>query len=228
MTFPQHRLSNSDNIRSGNAVAPDRSKLGIPLTGTEAQSVYVLSLGAPTLPVANNVALSQAVGAGAPFILNGALVSGGVATFDVPRNIVAAWTTVSIITITGYDVYGQLMVEIAPSGSSFVGKKAFKRVTSVVSSAAITAATLGTGGRLGLPYRPSLGGFIRGRFGEDTADAGVYTAPERVTMTGASNDVRGTYAPASTLDGVTVVTVVMASLNGPDNVHAFGLAQFAG
>ena len=65
--------------------------------------------------------------------------SGGVATFDVPRNVVAAWTTTAVLTVTGTE-YGKVVVESAASGTSMTGKKAFKTVTGVAASTAVTLA----------------------------------------------------------------------------------------
>lgn len=234
--FPQHRISNTDNLRTGNASSPGRQKLGVPLGGVEAQAVITQSLGAPAAAAANNVSTSQSVtGAGTAFILNGTLAGtapvgfslGGatVAVFDFPRNIVGAWTGTAVITITGRDEYGQVMTEVSPSGTAHTGKKAFKIITSVTTSASITAATLGTGGVLGLPYRPVVGGFIRGRLNEDTADAGTYAVPERSASTTTTNDVRGTYAPAGALNGTNVYVVAYAVQNGPNDSDAYGIAQ---
>lgn len=227
--FPSHRISNSDDIRTGNAVAPNRSKLGVPLSGAEAQPLIVISLGAPILQDADGVSASQTVtGAGTAFLINGALASSGAVTFDVPRNVVGAWTNTAVITITGTDVYGQAMVETSASGTSHTGAKAFKTVTSVTTSATVTSATVGSGVKLGLPYRPVLGGFLRGRVNEDTADSGTYVAPIRTTSTGTTADVRGTYAGAVTLDGSAVISVIVAVQNGPSDANAYGISQFSG
>lgn len=110
-----------------------------------------IDLGSPDTADADGVAASQSVSAGASFTLNGALVSDGVAVFDVPRNVVAAWTTTSILTITGTDADGNTVVEKSASGTAHTGSKAFKTVTSVSSSASITSATVGTGTKIGLP-----------------------------------------------------------------------------
>lgn len=236
--FPPHRVSNTDNLRSGNAQSAGRQKSGVPLAGAEAQAAIRLSLGAPAAGAANSVALSQApTGAGAAFTINGALAVAGssvagfnlgaanVALFDFPRNVIAAWTNSAIITITGYDEYGQLMTEVSASGTAHTGKKAFKVITSITTSATLAAATVGTGTLLGLPYKPTVGGFIRGRLNEDTADAGTYAVPERTTSTTSTNDVRGTYAPAGALNGTNVYTVVMCVQNGPNDSDAYGIAQ---
>lgn len=116
-----------------------------------ASSVYVINLGSPDVADPNGVAESQSVGEGEAFELDGALVVGGEAVFDQPRNVVAAWTTTSVLTITGKDEYGNTVVETSASGAAHTGKKAFKRITSVTSSVAITSATVGTGDVLGLP-----------------------------------------------------------------------------
>lgn len=115
-----------------------------------------LELGSPNTASSNAGCLSQSVAAAGSFVLNGTLAAANasgvtVITFDVPRNIVAAWTTTSVLTFTGTDEYGVVMHENSASGASHTGKKAFKTITSITSTASITAATVGTGEKLGLP-----------------------------------------------------------------------------
>lgn len=112
-----------------------------------------INLAAPTTASSTCVAASQSVALGAAFVLNGANVTGGVAVFDYARNVVAAWTTTAILTITGTDIIGRTIVETTASGTSHTGKKAFKTVTSVTSNASITSATIGNGVVFGLPFR---------------------------------------------------------------------------
>ena len=117
-------------------------------------ALKLINLGAPTANASNNICTSQSVGAAADFSLNGSLLStytSGKMILDVPRNVVAAWTTTSVLTITGKDEYGNTMVETSASGTSHTGTKAFKEITSISSSASITSATVGTGVVLGLP-----------------------------------------------------------------------------
>lgn len=114
--------------------------------------LWLINLGSPTLAASNNVALSQSVtGAGTAFVLNGTLLQGAVAILDVPRNVVAAWTGTAVLTITGKDEFGITMIEKSASGTSHTGKKAFKQITSITTSASITSATVGTGVQFGLP-----------------------------------------------------------------------------
>lgn len=111
-------------------------------------------LGNPVVASSNGISASQTVtGAGTAALLNGALAdaSGNFVDLGVPRNVVAAWTNTAVLTITGVDVHGNAMVEKSASGTSHTGKKAFKKVTSVTTSATITSATIGYGDVLGLP-----------------------------------------------------------------------------
>ena len=124
----------------------------------------------PDVLDADGVAASQTVtGAGTAFVLNGALVSGGVAIFDVPRCVQAAWTNAAYITITGKDEYGNTIVEVSATGTSHYGTKAFAKVTSVTTSATITSATVGTSDTIGLPFfLPSRNNVLR--VARDTVD----------------------------------------------------------
>jgi hypothetical protein len=231
--YPSHRPSVSDDLRTGAATSANAVKKGVPLAGAEAQAVLVLSLGAPIAADDDGVCASQAVAGAQDLTINGALASGGVATFDVPRcvQVDADGAATAVFTIYGTDAYGASIREtITANGTTAVlGVKAFKTVTRVASSAATTGnVIIGTTTKLGLPYRPVVGGFIRGILNENTADAGTYVAPSRVTATATTVDVRGTYAPAGTLDGTNVYKVAIAVQNGPANSDAFGVTQFNG
>ena len=179
----------------------------------------------PIVADADGISVSQSVGAGADATITGLQAVAGVAILDVPRNVVGAWTTDSVVTVYGTDVYGQAMSEVFASGATLTGTKAFKTVTRITSSAAITAATFGTGTKLGLKYRPVVGGFVRGRLNEDSADAGTYVAPSRVTATTSTVDVRGTYAYAGTANGTNVFTVIYFVKPGPNDEDLFGVTQ---
>lgn len=231
--FPPHRISNTDDLRSGNAVSPNRVLKGIPLAGAEAQATIVINLGAPTVADVDGICAAQAIAAAGDALINGTLAAAGSFTADVARGVQVdssdAGDTTQTVTIYGTDVYGQSMVEeIALNGTTDVlGLKAFKTVTRVAVDDALAGnLTVGTTKKIGLPYRPVVGGFIRGRAGEDSTDAGTYVAPIRTTSTATSADVRGTYLPAGTLDGTIVYTVVIAVKNGPVDADAFGIAQF--
>lgn len=191
--------------------------------GVEATSVYRYSV-APVLASSNGIALSQSVVSTA-FVLNGALVSGGVATFDVARNVVAAWTNTAILTITGTDAYGAALVETTASGTSHTGKKAFKTITSVVSNASITGATVGSGAIVGLPFRVAASDLIAARF-DNAIDAGTFVAAVTTTATGTTGDVRGTFAASGTFDGAKKLSLTLIVADDSTREGSFGVTQY--
>lgn len=178
----------------------------------------------PVVSVAAAFAASQSIGAAGLALLNGAApyVAAGVGVPDVARNVIGAWTTASTVTVTGTDAYGAAQTE-AQTGTAFTGKKAFMTITKITSSAAITAATFGFGNVLGLPFRVSSGGFFAPTF-DDAADAGTFVKPD-LTMpaTATTGDVRGTYAPAGTLNGAKYVGALIMPSNPATVIGAFGV-----
>lgn len=185
----------------------------------------LVSLGAPDTADADGVCASQAGTADTAMTIAGALASGGVATFDVPRNVVGAWTNAATLTVTGTDEYGETIVETSASGTSMAGKKAFKTVTSVVPSANITGATVGTGDVLGLPFRLAGSGFVVRELEDGAAPtAGTAVAGVTTAATATTGDVRGTYDPNSACNGTKVFELLVAS---PDPTDV-GVAQYGG
>lgn len=91
----------------------------------------------------DGVAQNQTPGAAGNLTLNGALVSGGVATFDVPRRVLlttAADESGKTVTVTGTDRSGQTQTETltGPNATTGYTVKDFKTVTQVAVSAAFT------------------------------------------------------------------------------------------
>lgn len=186
---------------------------GLLVASTTKASDVLISLGAPDVADADGISVSQSVVvATTPLAtITGALASGGVATFDVPRNVVGAWTGTAVLTVTGTDVYGKSLSEASASGTSLAGKKAFKTITAVSFSANVTAATVGSGDVLGLPvFLPEIP-FIRAEIQDGAAAtagtlvAGVQTAGGATTTTG---DIRGTYDPNAACDGSKVFQLI--------------------
>lgn len=162
------------------------------------------NLGIPATAVATLIAASQSIGAAGLALLNGSgtLVNGAI-VFDVPRNVVGAWTGASVITITGTDVFGKVLRENSASGTAHTGKKAFKTITSIVSSAAITLATFGSGVVLGLNnFIPAVGYVLKELQDGVAAVAGTVVAGVDTVATALTGDIRGTYTPNSAPNGV--------------------------
>jgi len=189
--------------------------------------VYTINLGAPDAADADGAVASQAATAASGLAtgINGALASGGVATFDVPRAVVAAWTTSATLTVTGTDEYGNTVVESSAAGTSMAGKKAFKTITNVETDTDITGLTVGTGDVLGLPvFLPQTGMVIAELEDGAAATAGTVVAGDTAAATATTGDVRGTYDPNSAMDGAKAIQLVVAI---PDP-SAKGNAQYAG
>lgn len=171
----------------------------------------LLDLGSPATADADGVAASQSVSANANFTLNGALVSGGVAVFDTPRNVVAAWTTAAILTITGTDVDGKTVVEKTASGTSHTGKKAFKTVTSVSSDTSITSATVGTGNVLGLPVYVADASYI---VAELESGVAMPRKPRKIVYAGRVLCTDGTYGVAHVPFAGTIKSIRTVEIEG--------------
>ena len=192
-------------------------------------NVVKISLGAPDVADPNGICEAQSGAAGA-LTLDGALVSGGVATLDVPRNIVidSGGVDTAVLTITGTDAYGNTIVEnITLNGTTAVaGKKAFKTVTSVVSSATISnGAFVGTGDVLGLPvFLPGTAYVLKELEDGAAPTAGTLVAGVSTAATATTGDVRGTYDPNSAADGAKVFDLLVAL---PDPKYK-GVSQYAG
>ena len=170
----------------------------------------------PVVGVANYYSVSAAIAAAGSAVL-------AATQADVPRNVVGAWTTSSTVTVTGTDYYGQPQTE-AQTGTAFTGKKAFATITSITSSAAVTAATFGTGNVLGLPFRTSSGDIMPAMF-NDAADAGTFVPPDlTLPATSATGDVRGTYAPAGTLNGAKFLSILLKPADPSTQVGSFGVS----
>lgn len=201
----RHTISRADTLFSGGAYYPLANALpGLPVDVTN----YV-NFGAVAAAAANAIALSQSSAGGTNALtINGALATAGVATIPTPRNIVAAWTTTAVMTITGTDYYGAAQTEQSASGTSHTGKKAFASITSVTFSVAVTLATVGTGVKLGLPYRVDTNGIL---------DALTDNLP----------DVTYTFVPADTTSPATATTGdvrgTIAASTAPNGTHAYAL-----
>lgn len=196
---------------------------------TSVMTPVLMTLGAPDVADANGISESQSVSLGEEAVLDGAiadLAGGAYAEFDVPRNVVGAWTNSATITITGEDEYGNTVVETTGSaGTSHAGKKAFKKVTSIVPSANITGATFGTGDVLGLPIRlPQKGLVVREMEDGAAPSAGTLLAAVDSAATATTGDVRGTYEPNSACDGAKAFSL-LAYVPDPSDT---GVDQYSG
>jgi hypothetical protein len=231
----EHTISHAESLFSGDAsYAGARAKRGIPLS-----KLLMVSLGAPIVADVNGVCESQVNGAAKTLTLDGASVTAGVAILDFPRNLTvdADNTGTAVLTCTGTDKYGAVMVEnITMNGTTVVpGKKAFKTVTSITTSAASTGDIIvGFGDILGLPYRVDAAGLVMAYLDSaldlttsavlGTFAAAVSTDPATAT----TGDVRGTYLPNTATNGTRIFKVLIQVGSTATKVGAYGVDQFGG
>jgi hypothetical protein len=98
---------------------------------------------------ATNICTSQTPGAAGALTLNGALVSGGVATLPTPQRVlITTADNTHTFTVTGNSPTGTLLTEVVgPITTSAYTALDYATVTSIVINAAATAAvTVGTNG----------------------------------------------------------------------------------
>jgi hypothetical protein len=234
--------SSTTMYANGNALYGDPSPmdLGVGPLGR----IYVWDL-IPQASTTNNLATSQtAAGAGAVTLTAGTSVKSVVNAYgqsvlqlDVPRAIkVNCSTTARAFTVSGYDYYGQTMSEVitvAVAGTAVTGLKAFYQVSSVTIAGSATAVVVGTSDVFGCPVRFTDKSYvIRYGWNNATADdtSGTLTVADTATATTGTGDVRGTFAPSTSADGIkrAVVTLALPAIAvGPNATRtgALGVTQ---
>ena len=200
------------------------------ISGVSDTALVEINLGAPDVADANGYVESQNLTTlgvfSADTTVAAALLAAaldGVA--DVPRNVVAAWTGTAVLTVTGTDVDGNVVVESSASGTSLAGKKAFKTITNIEVSGNVTSLTVGTGDVFGLPvFLPGAGHVLKELQDGAAATAGTVVGGVSTAATATTGDVRGTYDPNAAADGAKVFKLI-AALGDPGYK---GVAQYAG
>lgn len=239
----------SDDIMLGpvysgkvNADGPGVMELGVGPMGR----VYIFDV----VPVALNlsgIAAAQAVAGAANLTLTTAATGVTYSTLpngtpllnlDVGRNVdilsSSASDTAVVITVYGYDMYGQAMSEaITTNGTARVaGKKAFKSVYRVASGgAAVGNISVGFGDVIGLPYRVTTRDYITFNYNATVGLlAAVTVADTTATATTTTGDVRGTITLATAANGTKrlVATIALPAIAcGPNatRIGALGVTQ---
>jgi hypothetical protein len=229
-------------VGAGNALLGDPSPMdvGVGPLGR----IYVWDV-VPQAAVSNNIAASQtAFAAGAVTLTAGTSVrsvvtASGVTVLqlDCPRAIrVDCATTARAFTVTGFDYYGQAMSEVitVQSAGNYVnGLKAFFQISGVTISGSATAVTVGTNDILGCPVRFTDRSYIVRVGNTDTlpgGGAGTATPAFTATATTTTGDVRGTFEPNSSSNGIRrlVMTIALPAIAvGPNATRtgAFGVNQ---
>ena len=218
----------SDGVRAGRNFANNgtASEPGVAMSPMFVYDVVPVALSATA------VAAAQAVAGAGNLTINGASATGGVATFDVPRTITIVSTnagdTSQTATVTGTDVYGLAMSElIAFNGTTAVtGQKAFKTVTRVAISAALTGnGSTGSTDVFGFPFRANTRNYVLTAWNGAFVTTGTFAAADATVATTTTNDVRGTYAVPDAADGSKRLTLWMYIFDDDTQTGLYGVTQ---
>lgn len=237
----KHHLSNAEELFVGAGYVPQihaaNERNGVqmmPLTkailgaAEAADADHIVDAATSTeLPDTETVTYTTADDGSSPFdnadtpaiatLVTSTGASASVWPLDVPRNLVSVVTHASsvvamTIVITGYDVYGEKVVEthaITATGTTKTanGKKAFAYIESIAITAAADAEAntlnLGTGAVLGMPYKLASAQDLLAFFADGTQEMASATVVAAVTTTATATtgDVRGTVTPDTAPDG---------------------------
>jgi hypothetical protein len=125
----------------------------------------------------------------------------------------------SNFTVTGTDFYGfaQTQTLAGPNANTVNTTKAFKTVTQIAASAAVTGISAGTSDIIGLPVVvPTSSDVISVKWAALAQDAGTLTVQDTTSpATASTGDVRGTYLPSSASNGTRKLVI---TLNMPQSI----------
>jgi len=223
----KHNISRAGEVFWGanhRGCANSNGRAGAPI-GTLVQVI----LDAPIAGTATYLAAAQAVAAAGPLVLSAN-------SLDFARlvTIVSAGNDSGItFTVTGLDIHNMPVAEVVTGANigTATTTKAFKRVESVVASAAAAGnVSVGMADVFGLPYavaRPGDVVFVMADGVDELATSTLVVGDFTKPATGTTGDVRGTIEPATTPDG-SVEFVIWQNANGYNAELLGGVDQYAG
>jgi hypothetical protein len=182
-----------------------------------------VNFGAPVAAVANSVGGSVSIAtAGQVDLSNAALIAD---PFGRNITVVASGAATSNVTVYGWDYIGQPIAEsFTLNGTTpVVGNKCFKSFNyATFGATAGTTINIGTGVKLGLPYKT-----IRCAYevaNGVVAAAGTLQAPSLVDpQTNVTTDPRGAYTTTTTMNGTNIISAVFDMVNDVNTANNGGL-----
>lgn len=220
------------NIMPNPTNFPRRMNMYVPAMAYSADVNYNgetrVNFGAPAAASATSILSGQSIAAAN----TGFDVSSNTAIADLyGRNltVIASGAATSNVTVYGWDYLGQPMVEsfTLNGAASVVGNKAFKYLNYVAwGLTAGTTINLGTGVKLGLPYKTIRVGYEIGNGA--LAAAGTLQAPSTTDpATSTTTDPRGMYTTTTTMNGANIISAVFNMLNDVNTSNRGGLHGIA-
>lgn len=181
-----------------------------------------VNFGAPAAANATSIANALSIATGTQLDLSA--VTAVPDTYGRNIQVVAGAANTTAVVVYGWDYLGQPIAEsLTLNGTTpVVGNKAFKSFSIATYTAAATTLSIGTGGKLGLPYKA-----IRAVYeiaNGVLAAAGTLQAPSLVDpATNVTTDPRGMYTPTTALNGSTIISAAFNMLNDVNTANNGGL-----
>lgn len=240
-----HLISRAVDLYHGNVFYGPYHTAAKAKAGLKISPLSLIDFGAIAAADRDGLVTSVDPANNATLTLNGAAVSGGVATLATPRNlsIYSASTDESAksITFTGTDEYGKTLVETITgpdsSGPTKIayGKKAFKTVTSAVATGNFGTIEVGFGTKIGLPFRVTAANqvhaLINGRLAAPYIATGVIaavgTAQDVVMNAPLGGVVTKLMGSSAAANGTSASTVTVTNGSLEVGVLAFGSSYAA-
>lgn len=226
----RHGITHAEQLFVGDAYYAPYAGLSDGRRGLRFPQLFVKEFGAVTTADTDGVVDGATATGAATLSATGVLVSGGVATFDVPRavSLTSTGNNSSVTyTVTGTDEYGETLTEAitGPNNTTVVGAKAFKTVTSVASSAAVVGTMdVGTSAKLGFPIAVADVGKVIAVSVDGKPETTLTVVPSATTAaTATTGDVRGTFLPNTAPNGTRRYTVTLVVGDNRTKEGAFGV-----
>jgi hypothetical protein len=182
-----------------------------------------VNFGAPLAAVANSVANALNIAVAGQVDLSG--VTAVPEPFGRNVTVVASGAATSNVTLFGYDYLNQPIAEsfTLNGATPVVGNKCFKSFNyATFGATAATTVNIGTGVKLGLPYKAIRCGYEVGN--GVTAAAGTLQAPSLVDpQTNVTLDPRGAYTTTTAMNGTNIISAVFDMVNDVNTANRGGL-----
>lgn len=224
----RHTISHADELYHGKGFLDGYSPDG--RRGAILSHLVAVNLGAPDASDTDGIVDGDTVATDAATTLT--LLTD---TLDVPRNLIVDSpddTEVDgVVTITGTDVHGQVMVEeITANGTTAVaGKKALSGIMSISVAACTSAGTIdiGWGDVFGLPYRVDNKRDIYSPQADGSVEDWTIVVAD-TDQDATAGDARGTYVPATTANDVVNFSCLINIPDTSTKEAIFGYDQYSG
>lgn len=214
------------NIMPNPTNFPRRINMYVPAMAYSADVSYNgetrVNFGAPLAAVTTSILNAASIAAGTQVDLSAVPAIADLYGRNIQIAASAAFSTV--VTIYGWDYLGQPIAEALTGNgvTPVVGNKAFKSFNYATYTATAVTLSIGTGVKLGLPYKAIRAIYEVGNGA--LAAAGTLQAPSVVDpATTTTTDPRGMYTTTTAMNGANIISAAFNMLNDVNTSNNGGL-----